>query len=802
MVGERAVPGRLRPRKEDLEERIKAGGRRQEARPFVDLDEGEVRGDLEIRRRELDDAFGLGLGLRVIDDPGEEIHPDRQGRRAAGLPLPERDGLVVADPDAGAQVRREADEPGVRIFVGRPRLAGQRPAEDRSRPGRPAFPLDDAAHEVGHHVGGLRRDDLLGFDPRLFEDVAVLVLDPADEIGLEADALVGIGRVRRDHLEQGDLEGPQAEREIRVDRRGDAEAPAVVDADLRRDEIEELRRDDVPGLLEAGPDGDGALVLPVVVLGRPGFVAPAVDEGHRLVGDDAGRGEAVLDGGGVEEGLDGRARLPRRLDGPVELAVAEGIAADEGPDLPGLRVDDHHGAVPQGLLVERDAGLFGLGVEGGDLDLDDVAALEDRVEAAGLRPADVLGGHQAHGVLDPDRGFAAGDREDDGVVDPGRLERLVLPGQEPVLLQRGLGGGDEVLEGLGTGGEDVRLVGPPAVQRVLRPAQARLQGRLGIALKVRIDGREDLEPGPVKAVKAVGLLEVAADLLEEVGPEFRARPPLGQDLHRLGLERLALGLRQVALRDHPVEDVVAAVEGPRLVRVRGVDRRPPEDPGDDGRLLEVEVRDVLAEEVVGRRLDAVDAVAEEEVVAVELEDLFLGVELFDLARQIELLELAPEADLPVQEERAGQLLGDRAAALGPLAAEDLEHVGPDGPEDAAKVDAAVAEEARVLRRDDGVDEGLGDPVIGDLDAPLLGELLDRPAVRGVDRGDELGPEGVDIGDLGQVVLDGDIGAGQGPQADGQAGQDEDEERPEDRAFLELLDLDLEPRDVHGVNTSS
>ena len=236
--------------------------------------------------------------------------------------------------------------------------------------------------------------------------------------------------------------------------------------------------------------------------------------------------------------------------------------------------------------------------------------------------------------------------------------------------------------------------------------------------------------------------------------------------------------------------------------VRRIDGRPAEDPGDDGRLFEVEVGDVLAEEEIGRGLDAVGAVTEEEVVAVELEDLLLGVELLDLARQVELLELAAEADLPVEEERAGQLLRDRAAALGPLAAEDLEHVGPDGPEDAAHVDAAVAEEARVLRRDDGVDEGLGDLVVGDLDASLLGELLDRPAVGGIDRRDELGPEGVDVGDLGQVVLDGDIGAGDRAQADGQAGQDEDEQGAQDGAALEFLDLELQAGDLHGVNTPS
>ena len=518
----------------------------------------------------------------------------------------------------------------------------------------------------------------------------------------------------------------------------------------------------------------------------------------RLVGDDAGRREAVLQGRGVEEGLDGRAGLARRLDGPVELAVPEGVAADERPDLPRPRVDGHEGAVAEGLLVERDLGFVRRGVEGADLDLDDVSPLEDGLEAAGLRPADVLAGHPAQRVLEPHRGVVAGDRENDGVVDLAGSMAWFSQLRSHCSSRAALGAATRLFR---TSGPAVRMFGLSARQpfRLFSvDAKPRLQGPLGVALKGRVEGREDLQPGPVEAVVAVGLLEIAADLLEKVGPEFRARPPQGQDDHRLRFGRLALGPGQVAFRDHPVEDVVAAVEGPRLVRVGRIDGRPAEDPGDDGRFLEVEVADVLAEEEIGRGLDAEGAVAEEEVVAVELEDLLLGVELLDLARQVELLELAAEADLAVEEEVAGQLLGDRAAALGPLAAQDLEHVGPDGPEDAAHVDAAVVEEVRVLRGDDGVDQGLGDLVVGDLDASLLGELLDRLAVGGVDRRDELGPEGVDVGDVGQIVLDGDIGPGERAQADGQAGEEEDQEGAEDRAALELLDLELQAGDLHGV----
>ena len=39
----------------------------------------------------------LGLVPGVVDDPGEEIHPDRQGRGSPGLPFSERDRQVVAE---------------------------------------------------------------------------------------------------------------------------------------------------------------------------------------------------------------------------------------------------------------------------------------------------------------------------------------------------------------------------------------------------------------------------------------------------------------------------------------------------------------------------------------------------------------------------------------------------------------------------------------------------------------------------------------------------------------------------------
>ena len=68
-------------------------------------------------------------------------------------------------------------------------------------------------------------------------------------------------------------------------------------------------------------------------------------------------------------------------------------------------------------------------------------------------------------------------------------------------------------------GEEVLLVPPPAPLLVLGP-EPRPQGVLGELLELGVERRVDLEPGVVEGVGAVVLLQVAADFLEEIGPEL------------------------------------------------------------------------------------------------------------------------------------------------------------------------------------------------------------------------------------------------------------------------------------------
>ena len=249
----------------------------------------------------------------------------------------------------------------------------------------------------------------------------------------------------------------------------------------------------------------------------------------------------------------------------------------------------------------------------------------------------------------------------------------------------------------------------------------------------------------------------------------------------------------IALLGHPVEDVVAALEGPLGIRVGRIDRRPAEDPRDERRFLETEVRDALAEIEVRGRLDAVGAVAEVELVAVQLEDPLLGILLLDAAGDEHLLELPPDGLLGIEEQLAGQLLGDGAPALGAAerAAPDPDDVLLERPDDAHVIDALVRIEPGVLGGDDGLLQDVGNARVRDFDPPLLGELLDDVALVGQDRGDDLGPEVLELVDRREVVPDGHVGAEHGAQGAGRADGQHDEQDAEPSRLPQLADPDLQ-----------
>src|SRR5262249_39713122 len=114
----------------------------------------------------------------VAEHPAHIADPDGDGHARSGLVLPQTSRPIVADPDTRRQPPREADEPRVRVVVGRPGLRGDRTAQ-RLR-GLPCAALDDTAKHVGDDVSGLRSDGVSTFRYMLFKELALRVGDVAD----------------------------------------------------------------------------------------------------------------------------------------------------------------------------------------------------------------------------------------------------------------------------------------------------------------------------------------------------------------------------------------------------------------------------------------------------------------------------------------------------------------------------------------------------------------------------------------------------------------------------------------------
>ncbi len=150
-----------------------------------------------------------------------------------------------------------------------------------------------------------------------------------DQVGLQPPPARLEHLIAGGELKQVDLIGPQGHRQPRMQRHaGEPEAGGEV-ADAVG-----------PGLLRQ-PDGDrvdgaGEGVLHAHLAGVSAAVVlrgPVADAGRR-VAPQVGGLDAGLEGRGVHERLERRARLPLGLDRPVEGAEAIACPADQGADRP------------------------------------------------------------------------------------------------------------------------------------------------------------------------------------------------------------------------------------------------------------------------------------------------------------------------------------------------------------------------------------------------------------------------------------------------------------------------------------
>ena len=219
-------------------------------------------------------------------------------------------------------------------------------------------------------------------------------------------------------------------------------------------------------------------------------------------------------------------------------------------------------------------------------------------------------------------------------------------------------------------------------------------------------------------------------------------------LERLGAGRLALlGADEVVL-EHAVDDEPLALQSAIRIADGVVDRRCLGQAGQDGRFGHGDVLQRLAEVDLACRCEAVCALAQKDLVHVNLENLIFAQQAFHLEGQQHFVNLARVGFLGRQVEVARDLHRDGRRALAARAAE----LRQAGAQHAFDVHAAVLVEARVLRCQHGVLHHLGNLRDGREVAPLITVFAQHHPVGRVDVHGELGPIVDQPTELGKIRI--------------------------------------------------
>ena len=239
---------------------------------------------------------------------------------------------------------------------------------------------------------------------------------------------------------------------------------------------------------------------------------------------------------------------------------------------------------------------------------------------------------------------------------------------------------------------------------------------------------------------------------------------------RKGLPSLGFFRRQVAGVAHRFDYYVAASHGRRRMLARVVGLRRLRQRRQARRFRHVNTASRLAEIASRGSLDAVGAVAEVDLVQVELEDLALGELLFERLGDANLANLPRDpldaANLPVDllgEEVAGELHGDGREALAQAVEE---HDVLERAEEADPVHAVMLIEPLVLDRQEGGGHRRRHRREWQHGPAGVAEIADLPAIGGVNPGRLVLVIAVDARDGGAAV----VGAGTRPHADQQEGE--------------------------------
>ena len=186
--------------------------------------------------------------------------------------------------------------------------------------------------------------------------------------------------------------------------------------------------------------------------------------------------------------------------------------------------------------------------------------------------------------------------------------------------------------------DHVEQVPAPAVAAFIG-SQAVEHGLVCRPLQVEVERSVDPQPGLVHLICAQLSLELSPHLFDKpwrLGVRWR----LQVQAKWLRSRSIGLGHGDLAIFEHSVDHLVAPAQRAVGIVDRRVLCRPLGQPCQQRCFGQGQVGGVLAKEVLGPGLEAEDAVAQGNLIAVQHEDLLLGEAALDLDREHDLFQLA------------------------------------------------------------------------------------------------------------------------------------------------------------------
>jgi len=231
------------------------------------------------------------------------VFPDGSADSPARKARAARPRLVVSNPDAGNNLGRVADEPGIPVIVGCAGLARGRPFQSKTFQTFGCAVSEHVFQHLRRHKSGGGRKHGGVSQRRFLQGLTPAIIGADYGPGMRMQAAVGQRRVGRDQIMQGDFFGAKGKRKvIRLTQR-QSQPVGEVNKVRHTYRIEELDGNNVVGVGQSLPEAQLPVAFFFVVVGSPLFIASLVVD-DRVVIENIARRISVFQGRRINQGFD------------------------------------------------------------------------------------------------------------------------------------------------------------------------------------------------------------------------------------------------------------------------------------------------------------------------------------------------------------------------------------------------------------------------------------------------------------------------------------------------------------------